>query len=82
MLSFCGGMHSHFHVQPNYSVEVVLCCRCGYDNVISNKKQGHNNNFNNNNNNKNINNNNNNKISNNNNNNISLKKCQLKFYWQ
>ena len=21
-----GGMHSHFHVQPNYSVEAVLCC--------------------------------------------------------
>ena len=21
-----GGLHSHFHVQPNYSVEVVLCC--------------------------------------------------------
>ena len=20
------GLHSHFHVQPNYSVEVVLCC--------------------------------------------------------
>ena len=29
MLSFCGeggGSHSHFHVQSNYSVEVVLCC--------------------------------------------------------
>ena len=34
MLSFCGGwvgvggggMHSHFHVQPNYIVEVVLHC--------------------------------------------------------
>ena len=25
-------MHSHFHAQPNYSVEVVLCCRWGYDN--------------------------------------------------
>ena len=30
-LSFCGvvgwgGVHSHFHVQPNYSVEVVLWC--------------------------------------------------------
>ena len=22
----CGGMHSHFHVKPNYSVEVVLRC--------------------------------------------------------
>ena len=21
-----GGVQSHFHVQPNYSVEVVLCC--------------------------------------------------------
>ena len=21
-----GGGHSHFHVQPNYSVEAVLCC--------------------------------------------------------
>ena len=20
------GLHSHFHVQPNYSVEVMLCC--------------------------------------------------------
>ena len=20
------GLHSHFHVQPNYSVEVALCC--------------------------------------------------------
>ena len=20
------GLHSHFHVKPNYSVEVVLCC--------------------------------------------------------
>ena len=20
------GLHSHFHVQPNYCVEVVLCC--------------------------------------------------------
>ena len=30
------GLHSHFHVQPNYSVEVVLlvvlCCRWGCDN--------------------------------------------------
>ena len=28
MLSFCGGwgLHSHFHVQPNYSVAVVLRC--------------------------------------------------------
>ena len=31
MLSLCGGvmgwgLHSHFHVQPNYSVEVVLRC--------------------------------------------------------
>ena len=22
----CWGVHSHFHVQPNYSVEVVLHC--------------------------------------------------------
>ena len=21
-----GGVQNHFHVQPNYSVEVVLCC--------------------------------------------------------
>ena len=21
-----GGLHSHFHVQPNFSVEVALCC--------------------------------------------------------
>ena len=38
MLKFCGGgvlgwlgsgmvgVHSHFHVKPNCSVEVVLCC--------------------------------------------------------
>ena len=31
MFSSCGevvgwGLHSHFCVQPNYSVEVVLCC--------------------------------------------------------
>ena len=31
LLSLCGGgggwgLHSHFHVQPNYSVEVALCC--------------------------------------------------------
>ena len=30
------GLHSHFHVQPNYSVEVVLlvvlCCCWGCDN--------------------------------------------------
>ena len=33
-LSFCGGwvvgglggLYSHFHVQPNYCVEIVLCC--------------------------------------------------------
>ena len=32
-MSFCGvvvvggwGLHSHFHVQPNNCVEVVLCC--------------------------------------------------------
>ena len=24
-------LHSHFHIQPNYSVEVVLCCHCGCD---------------------------------------------------
>ena len=24
-------LHSHFRIQPNYSVEVVLCCRCGCD---------------------------------------------------
>ena len=39
-LSFCGGvgggwgLHSHFHVQPNYSVEVVLCCSLGCDNLL------------------------------------------------
>ena len=31
------GLQSHFHVQPNYSVEVVLlvvlCCRWGCDNL-------------------------------------------------
>ena len=27
-----GGVHSHFHVQPYCSVEVVLCCRWGCDN--------------------------------------------------
>ena len=27
-----GGVHSHFHVQPNDSVEVVLCCRWECDN--------------------------------------------------
>ena len=26
-----GGLHSHFYVQPNNSVEVVLCCRWGFD---------------------------------------------------
>ena len=26
-----GGVQSHFRVQPNYSVEVVLCCRWGCD---------------------------------------------------
>ena len=30
----CGGVQSHFHVQLNYSVEVVLCCRWGCDNYI------------------------------------------------
>ena len=30
------GVQSHFHVQPNYSVEVVLCCRWGCDNNNSN----------------------------------------------
>ena len=28
------GLHSHFRVQPNYSVEVVLCCRWGCDNYF------------------------------------------------
>ena len=35
ILSVCGGwggVQSHFHVQPNYSVEVVLCCGWGCDN--------------------------------------------------
>ena len=41
-MSFCGGgvrgvrwfaQHSHFHVQPNYSVEVVLCWGWGCDNL-------------------------------------------------
>ena len=27
-----GGVYNHFHVQPNYSVEVVLCCRWVCDN--------------------------------------------------
>ena len=27
-----GGLHSHFRVQPNYSVEVVVICRGGCDN--------------------------------------------------
>ena len=27
-----GGLQSHFHVQPNCSVEVVLCCRWGCEN--------------------------------------------------
>ena len=27
------GVHSHFHIQPNYSVEVVLCCRWGCDKI-------------------------------------------------
>ena len=26
------GVQSHVYVQPNYSVEVVLCCRWGCDN--------------------------------------------------
>ena len=35
-MSLCGGvgwwgLHSHFHVQPNYSVEVVLHCSLGFD---------------------------------------------------
>ena len=29
-----GGVQSHFRVQPNYSVEVVLYCRWGCDNCI------------------------------------------------
>ena len=29
-----GGFHSHFHVQPNYSIEIVLCCRWGCDNSL------------------------------------------------
>ena len=29
------GLHSHFHVQPNYCVEVVLCYRWGCDNEAS-----------------------------------------------
>ena len=39
MLSFCGGVRvrSHFRVQPNCSVEVVLCCHWGSDKNISNK---------------------------------------------
>ena len=30
-----GGLHSHFHIQPNYSGEVALCCRWVCDNNIS-----------------------------------------------
>ena len=44
MLSLCGGvvvgwwgLHSHFRVQPNYSVEVVL--RCCVDGVVTILKQ-------------------------------------------
>ena len=41
LLSFCGGgwrgvewgVQSHFLVQPNFCVEVVLCCRRGCDNI-------------------------------------------------
>ena len=29
------GLQSHFHVQPNFSDEVVLCCRWGCDNSDS-----------------------------------------------
>ena len=32
------GVHSHFPVQPNYSVEVVLCCRWGCDKTTSKSK--------------------------------------------
>ena len=47
------GVHGHFHVQPNYSVEVVLCCRWGCVNNTNNhnKTMNNNNNINNNNNN-------------------------------
>ena len=27
------GLHCHFHVQPNYSVKVVLCCHWDCDNI-------------------------------------------------
>ena len=27
-------LHSNFHVQPNYSVEVVLCCHWGCGNLF------------------------------------------------
>ena len=27
------GWDGHFHIQPNYSVEVVLCCCWGCDNI-------------------------------------------------
>ena len=30
-----GGMYSHFHVQPNYSMDVVLCLGWGCDNTGS-----------------------------------------------
>ena len=37
------GAHSHFFVQPNYSVEVVLlvvsCCRWGCDNILQTSQQ-------------------------------------------
>ena len=38
-LSYCGGggggggVQSHFSVQPNYSVEIGLGCRWGWDNI-------------------------------------------------
>ena len=42
LLSLCGGvgvgwwgLHSHFHVQPNYNVEVVLSCRWGCDQGVT-----------------------------------------------
>ena len=31
------GVQSHFHVQPNYSVEVVLRCHWGCDNLTLEK---------------------------------------------
>ena len=29
-----GGLYSHFCVEPNYSVEVVLCCHWGCGNTL------------------------------------------------